>query len=190
MRLDFDWSEDGRVHQYCYRCRAESVKRVLVGGLTFYDCGTCGQRCERSVVIDPTVTWWTDPSGEYWHESAGVFVADGTGRLLFFQRTLFPYVLTVPSGHVDVGESPAAAARRELREETALDPAAVEFVAVHDLLGDACRRGSDAHRWHAFTAAVSLTADSVRLGDEGREAVWLTPAQASRVTSPFRLNSC
>lgn len=180
MRLDFDWSDDGRAHQYCFQCRVEAVGRVRVGGRTFYDCASCGHRSDRSVVIDPAVRWWTDSSGEYWHESAGVFAGDGTGRFLFFERTLFPFVLTVPAGHVDAGEDPAAAARRELAEETDLRPGTVDVLGVHDLVGDSCRRGSDAHRWHAYLTVVRPPAGTVRLGDEGRRPVWLTPADARR----------
>ena len=142
MKLDFEWADDGRYHQYCVGCHAEAVSREYDdAGRTFYRCSNCGRRHERSIVIDPHVRWWMDAGGEYWHESAGVFVLDPAGRLLVFQRTVYPFALTVPSGHVDVGEHPAAAARRELKEEVGLACDVLLPLAVEDITGDSCRRG-------------------------------------------------
>jgi ADP-ribose pyrophosphatase YjhB (NUDIX family) len=178
VRLDFDWAQDGRYHQYCAGCHAETVSREYDGaGRTYYRCATCGGRQARSIVLDPQVVWWVGPDGEYWHESAGVFVLDRAGRLLLFERTIFPFVLTVPSGHVDVGEEPVAAAGRELKEEVGLTAEMLVPVACEDIVGDSCRRGSDAHRWHAF--ACRYDGDTaVNVVEEGRRPVWLTVAEA------------
>ena len=179
MRLDFDWAQDGRYHQYCAGCHAEAVScEYDEAGRTFYRCGSCGQRHERSIVLDPRVVWWVGPDGEYWHESAGVFVLDRAGRLLLFERTIFPFALTVPSGHVDTGEEPAAAAGRELREEVGLSAETLTAVAAEDIIGDSCRRGSDAHRWHAFTCRLDTVEVEVEVLEEGRRPVWLTVGEA------------
>ena len=65
-----------------------------------------------ALIIDPAVKWWTDSSRECWHEVAGVFIASPEGKFLFFERTKFPFGLTVPAGHVDRGEMPARTAAR------------------------------------------------------------------------------
>jgi ADP-ribose pyrophosphatase YjhB (NUDIX family) len=177
VRLDFEWVDDGRYHQYCVGCHAEAVSRGFDGaGRTFYLCGSCGGRHERSIVLDPGGVWWVGPDGEYWHESAGVFVLDRAGRLLLFERTIYPFALTVPSGHVDTGEEPAAAAGRELKEEVGLSAARLVPVACEDIVGDSCRRGSDAHRWHAFGCRVDAV--EVTVAEEGHRPVWLTVAEA------------
>jgi 8-oxo-dGTP pyrophosphatase MutT (NUDIX family) len=177
--LDFDWAHDGRYHQYCAACHAETVSREYDEATrTFYRCSTCGVRHERSIVLDPRVVWWVGPDGEYWHESIGVFVFDRAGRLLLFERTIYPFALTVPSGHVDTGEEPAAAASRELKEEVGLTAQRLVPVACDDILGDSCRRGSDAHRWHAFACRVAADPVEVDVAEEGHRPVWLTVAEA------------
>jgi ADP-ribose pyrophosphatase YjhB (NUDIX family) len=102
-----------------------------------------------------------------------VFVREPQGRFLFFRRTGFPFAFTVPSGHVNVGEEAASAASREVLEETGIRTEALVALGVHDLVGDSCWRGSDAHRWHAFLATAPRVA-SVAVLEEGECARWLT----------------
>jgi 8-oxo-dGTP pyrophosphatase MutT (NUDIX family) len=187
MRLDVEPPEDGLRHQYCWGCRAETV--TPDHGAAGFFCTTCGREHSRALVIDPAVNWWVDPSGEYWHESAGVFVRRADGLFLFFERVYFPLLWTVPAGHVDSGEEPRRAARRELQEEVGLEVALTDVIelGVDDVPGDSCWRGSDAHRWHSFL--VEVPADTtVEVLEEGRRPEWLSPADAlSRpLTVPVR----
>jgi ADP-ribose pyrophosphatase YjhB (NUDIX family) len=177
MRLDFPWSNDGVVHQYCFGCRAEAVRRCRFEDRTYYLCGACGERHARSIVIDPGLRWWVGEDGEYWHESSGVFLADSSGRFLFFRRTIFPFVLTVPAGHVDAGEDARVAALRELAEEAKVVTESLDPIGMEDVVGDSCRRGADAHRWHAFASRL-MDDRPVHIGDEGVDPVWLFPADA------------
>jgi 8-oxo-dGTP pyrophosphatase MutT (NUDIX family) len=176
--LDLEPPGDGQEHQYCWGCRAEGVSWLRINGRSMYDCVACGLRSDRSVVIDPAVRWWIGSDGEYWHESAGVFVCRGDGRFLFFERIDFPVCWTVPAGHVDTGEASNVAAARELLEEVglAVAPAELVHVGTDDIVGDSCRRGSDAHRWHAYLADVDI--DDVRVREEGHRPTWLTLDEA------------
>lgn len=106
MKIDFPLLRDNSFREYCLYCHAEAVTWIVVDGRKRCTCASCGREAERAVVIDPRISWWTDADGEYWHESAGVFVRDRGARFLFFQRTAFPYRLTVPAGHVESGEEP------------------------------------------------------------------------------------
>lgn len=179
--------DDGRRHQYCWGCRAETV--TPQHGAAGFVCGTCGAVHGRTLVVDPAVTWWVDGSGEYWHASAGVFVRRGDGRFLLFERVFFPLQWTVPAGHVDAGEDPRAAARRELEEEVGLSVGLADLVevGVDDVPGDECWRGSDAHRWHSFLVKVPA-GTSVRVLEEGRRPCWLSLAEALErpLTVPVR----
>ncbi|GAA2110526.1 hypothetical protein GCM10009780_65600 [Actinomadura alba] len=179
--------DDGLRHQYCWGCRAETV--TPDHGAAGFTCTTCGQKHSRVLVIDPAVNWWVDSAGEYWHESAGVFVRRADGLFLFFERVFFPLQWTVPAGHVDRGEDPRCAARRELSEEVGLevDLADVIELGVDDVPGDSCWRGSDAHRWHSFLVEVPMNT-TVQVLEEGRRPVWLPPADAlgRSLTVPVR----
>ncbi|WJY41196.1 NUDIX hydrolase [Streptomyces sp. P9-2B-2] len=185
MEIDFPLVRDHTFREYCLHCRAEAITWIVVEGKKCCTCASCGREAERAVVIDPRISWWTDADGEYWHESAGVFVRDRGGRFLFFQRTAFPYRLTVPAGHVESGEEPRCAAARELWEEVGMRGAEGDLRLVADeyLRGDVCRRGSDAHRWHAFLLEIDEHRESgvqgeVTVNEEGEAPVWLTLDQA------------
>jgi ADP-ribose pyrophosphatase YjhB (NUDIX family) len=119
----------------------------------------------------------------------GRVVRNREGRFLFFERVDFPPRWTVPSGHVDTGETPEAASARELKEEVGLsaDLTSLVHIGTEDIVGDSCRRGADAHRWHAYLADLPDTGD-VQVIDEGHRPVWLTLAEALErtLTVPVR----
>jgi len=183
MRIDFLRPIDDVYREYCVHCHAEGVEWITVAGRKQCVCRSCGERADRAVVIDPGISWWTDEHGEYWHESAGVFVRDPRGRFLFFRRLAFPFAMTVPAGHVERREAPARAAARELMEEVGIRADRLRRVASEYLLGDDCRRGSDAHLWHAYLLDVADAAE-VTVNDEGTAPVWLTldAARSHRLT--------
>lgn len=179
MKLNFDWKNDGKYHQYCTHCHAETVEREYKDGKTFYYCETCKQRHERSIVIDPAVKWWVADDGEYWHESEGVFIRNPEGKFLFFERLIFPFALTVPSGHVDIGEDALTAAYRETKEEVGLEAKEFIKIATEDIVGDSCRRGADVHRWHAYLVLIDKKIDiTVKEKEEGQKPAWLTLEEA------------
>ncbi len=173
MKLDFAWDNDGQYHQYCLHCHAETVKSIQENGRAAYHCASCSHTHDRSIVIDPAINWWIAADGEYWHESAGIFVRNPHGKFLFFERTKFPFVLTIPAGHVNANEAPEASAVRELAEEVGIQATALTKIVTDDIVGDSCRRGSDAHRWHAYLLALDKPAN-VQVNDEGGNPVWLT----------------
>ena len=187
MRIDVIVPRDDAYRQYCLHCRAEGVEWIAVDGRKACVCHACGRQADRAVVIDPGITWWLDEQGEYWHETAGVFVRDPRRRFLFFQRNAFPFGMTVPAGHVEDGEAPAAAAARELGEEVGIPGRSLRHIASEPLPGDCCRRGSDAHLWHVYLLDVPVAQD-VTVNDEGDAAVWLSldEARSHRLTFAVR----
>lgn len=184
MRVFDGWPQDGAYHRYCIACHSEAVRHTLLSGRSFYRCHACGAVSPRAIVVDPAITWWVDVRGEYWHESAGVFVRGPDSKFLFFRRTGFPFVLTVPSGHVDLAEPPAAAAAREAREEVGLETSHLIPLGVHNLVGDSCWRGSDAHRWHAYLCPSHHWPGPVAV-EEGEDARWLALEEACELDLAF-----
>jgi 8-oxo-dGTP pyrophosphatase MutT (NUDIX family) len=190
VKLDFKWQDDGKAHQYCVHCHAEAVERVREGDRTYYLCRSCQQRNDRCIEVDPAIKWWVANDGEYWHESAGVFIRNPEGKFLFFERVILPFALTIPAGHVDAGEDPLTTARRETEEEVGLVADRLTEVTSEDIVGDSCRRGSDAHHWHAYLLVLATAVDvEVKETDEGKKAVWLTLDEALQqdLTVPVRL---
>ena len=190
---------DRKRHDYCIACRAEAVRQVTEDDRDYFDCRECGHRAERRLVMDPAMRWWVAPDGEYWHESAGVFARNPDGTFLFLRRKMFPVgSTTVPSGHVDLADkSLEIAAAREFNEETGLLVDGLVAVATDDIVGDSCRRGSDAHRWHSFKVGfdppigpedLTLHSDDPEESDELEEPVWLTLDEAlqTKLTYPVR----
>ena len=188
MKLPLSISIGKVYHQYCLSCWHETVERVINEGKTLYHCQNCDATKERSLVIDPAIKSWVDDNRLYWHESAGVFVRNPKNQILLFKRTIFPFSMTVPSGHVDQGEEPLEAARRELGEETSLATKGLKLreFAQQPIHGDSCRRGCDDHIWHAFVADVPD--QPVAITEEGLDPVWLSINKALEqdLTVPVR----
>lgn len=166
---------DAKLHTYCIKCQRESVRSRRRRGLLRYRCGDCGHDAARALIVDPAVKWWLGGDGEYWHETAGVFVKNEKSEFLFFRRTKFPFGLTVPAGHVDAGEAHLKTARRELFEETGLRVPQTAFthVATANIHGDSCRRGSDTHRWQIYATRLPPRAAVKVNADEGTHPTWL-----------------
>ena len=83
----------------------------------------------------------TDPSSTFAtpRVAAGALFLDGAGRVLLVHPT-YKDTWDIPGGYVERGESPAAACRREVREELGLDRQPQRFISVdwapHEHEGD------------------------------------------------------
>lgn len=166
--------------QYCINCFSNKVKRIFKDDLTFYHCDSCGKTLDRSLVIDNKIIWWIDESTrEYWHESVGVFVFNDQKKALFFKRTIYPFTLTIPAGHLDLGEAPKTAVMRELSEEAGIkiESSEIKLFSEEDVIGDKCRRGADNHRWHLYVSKYNKN-DNININDEGVDPVWLSLEEA------------
>ena len=181
MKLTFAPPNDGKAHSYCVRCHQETVQPIMKPHSRHaFRCESCGCVEPRAIIFDPEVKWWLDDQLEHWHETAGVLVRNHQAKLLLFLRTRFPYLLSIPAGHLKDGEAPEKGASRELSEETGLDisPKSLLRLDTWNIVGDECRRGADAHRWHSFSYSISHYA-TVRINpQEGVRPVWLSPVEA------------
>ena len=110
----------------------------------------------------------------------GVVLVDDHGQLLLQERdehaTIDPERWGLPGGHVDDGESFAAAARRELAEETGvrLGPDELRFWREYQVFHEAYGSWD---RMQVFAARCSLTDADIVVG-EGRRIVFVAPDRA------------
>jgi putative (di)nucleoside polyphosphate hydrolase len=132
----------------------------------------------------------------YFRAGVGVIVADDDGRVLAFERRDGDGQWQLPQGGIDAGEEVAAAAWRELAEETGLGPDEVEFVDEYDgwlayqlpPASASPKHGlGQVQRW--FLARVrddGVDPADLRPTDELVRARWMPFAELIEETAPFR----
>lgn len=149
----------------CIDCNAPAV--VLDDGLEAYGCKN-GHINNR--MIDHSSAHYDD-SGEIVHRSVGALLTHDN-RILLLRRKKYPFAYTIPAGHLEDGEQPSGAVRREVQEETGITitDATTIFQGVID---DRCRRGADRHHWNLYTAALDER-PAIDTNDEASDHVWTT----------------
>ncbi len=87
-------------------------------------------------------------------KSVGAIITDPEGRYLVQYRLQHPVGLAMPAGHVDEGESPEKALRRELFEETGL-VAVYEKLLFHKFIPGDCAKCHGGHECWAYYVIVT-----------------------------------
>jgi ADP-ribose pyrophosphatase YjhB (NUDIX family) len=109
--------------------------------------------------------------GQKKHFSVGA-VIERNGKYLLLDRAIPPYGFAGPAGHVDEGEVPKAALKREVKEETGLSITRAELIAHEFLLWDECAMGIRGHEWHLYRCSAS--GDIKRSKHEAKSVDWYT----------------
>ncbi|EGD53742.1 NUDIX hydrolase [Gordonia neofelifaecis] len=109
--------------------------------------------------------------------AAGAVIVDDAGRILMVKRGHDPErgCWSVPGGHVEIGETTAEAAAREVLEETGLrvEIGAELWCATIDYPGDR------SYEIHDF--AATIVGGDLRPGDDADDARWMTAADLASV---------
>ena len=78
----------------------------------------------------------------------GMVVKDGDSYLSIY-RNKFPTGISLPAGHIEKGETPLQAMRRELTEETGLHAKRWRHLLTVQIKNP-CARGKDFHEWDIY----------------------------------------
>jgi 8-oxo-dGTP diphosphatase len=118
-------------------------------------------------------------------QSVAVGVAfDADGHVLLVRTTYGERSYGPPGGRIEAGESPAAAVRREFKEETGLD------VAVERLIGFYSFTDED-HETRAYAFLCAIVGGELRLPrDEISEVLWADPQglpEPADMVGPFAI---
>jgi phosphoglycolate phosphatase-like HAD superfamily hydrolase/ADP-ribose pyrophosphatase YjhB (NUDIX family) len=109
--------------------------------------------------------------------TVGGLISNGSGQVLMIRTHKWSGLWGIPGGKIKWGESSEDALRRELKEETDLDIADIEFVLAQD-----CIHSKEFYRdAHFVLLNYTCRCDGqaqVKLNDEAREFRWVTIAQA------------
>ncbi|MBI4020755.1 MAG: NUDIX hydrolase [Candidatus Aenigmarchaeota archaeon] len=102
------------------------------------------------------------------HASVGAVIRRG-GKILLIDRAIPPFGLAAPAGHVDPGETPEQAVRREVREETGLVVTKLRKLTEASVAWNWCSQGVTGHDWHIYACRAM---GKVQVNEESRSAGW------------------
>jgi ADP-ribose pyrophosphatase YjhB (NUDIX family) len=108
------------------------------------------------------------------HYSVGALIERGGKYLLIF-RAQDPKCYAGVAGHVDEGEEPTDAIRREVNEESGLQLTESKLLFEEFVDWNWCRRGVTGHYWRLY--ACQVTGEVQLNASETKSIDWYTPQQ-------------
>jgi len=159
--------------KYCINCQKEKVIELNVNNKKVYYCPLCHTESERFLVKESEIATIMGQEGKT-HITVGAIIQDGE-KILFLDRRGFPYGLDFPAGHLEFGEKPEEAIRREVREETGLTITSAKLV-LETTLKNKCRYGVNQHLWLLYECTVDNF--QAFANSESKDIFWLTKKQA------------
>lgn len=107
--------------------------------------------------------------------TVGIFIFNPSGELLLLKSHKWPDQYVIPGGHIELGETILAAARREAREETGLDIYDLQFLCVQEFIYDPTFWKP--RHFIFFDYAAKTDSLDVRLNDEAQDYNWFSLAE-------------
>ncbi len=116
----------------------------------------------------------------YPEPTVGAFILNGKGEMLFVRSYKWPGVLTVPGGHIELGEDANTAVVREAKEEVGIDLKPIKLLRVHEAIYP---KGFYKKRHYIFLDILCLAkSNKVKIdGDEIQGYVWMKPWAALKL---------
>lgn len=166
---------------YCFSCGNAQIKAMNTIEGQYYLCPQ-KHKNERVFYFDDKTIQHIEKD-ELLHEAVGAIIRQNSSSkpmfLLFFRRK-FPFLYTIPAGHVEKATTNKENIIREVKEETNLSTTHIKQLWPDETfrLFDPCRRGADMHYWHIFEIEAQGT---VSLSDEGRIIGWYSEEEIQKL---------
>jgi 8-oxo-dGTP pyrophosphatase MutT (NUDIX family) len=116
---------------------------------------------------------------EHKHKSVGAIIRDGQ-KFLLIDRVKPPLGWAGVAGHVDEGEEPIHALRREVVEESGFTVTDAKLVIEESVGWNECSRGFKGHYWYVYECNVSGSLEPEAL--EVKSASWYTRGELKHLT--------
>lgn len=118
-----------------------------------------------------------ESSPKYPEPTVGALVVDDVGKVLLVRSYKWRGLLSVPGGHIEVGETAEEAVRREVKEEVGLDVKPVKLL----LMQQAIYPKNFTLRRHFIFLDYLCVSDSSAVKIDNREIqsyIWIDPEEA------------
>lgn len=116
----------------------------------------------------------------YPEPTVGALVLNRRGEVLLVKSHKWRDTLTIPGGHVEVGETLVHALKREIKEEVGLEIFDVRFLMVQEAIFS--RQFWKKRHFVFFDYVCRCRSEKVEVdGDEIQEFFWLKPADAAKM---------
>jgi len=170
---------------YCWTCKQPGVIKDKVYKEK-YKCMNCGNLNERCLIFDPQMKYSFDKDNRLSHYGGGIFIVNERKQILFFLRKKFPFLYTIPAGHMVFGEDPYECAIREVKEEVSVKIINAKKIFEGFVEGDECVGGADIHYWHLYKS--SNYEGKIKLDEEGSKWEWfnIKDIDLDKVTYPIK----
>lgn len=93
-------------------------------------------------------------NGQEKHYSVGVII-EKDNKILMIDRVYFPFGWACPAGHIEKGEAPEEAAKREALEEIGCEIKDLRLLTEIPDLPNECYKGVKFHHWFGFTGKIN-----------------------------------
>jgi phosphoglycolate phosphatase len=177
MQHDIETAKHGGIHSCAVLTGYNTLDQLRTAGpdLIVEHLGELRERLERyHLELGPAEG---QSAAQHPIATVGALIYDEAGDVLMVRTHKWSNLWGIPGGKIKWGEPAEDALRREIKEETDLDIANIEFVLVQD-----CIHSKEFYR-DAHFILLNYTCGCagrppVRLNEEAREYRWLKPAEA------------
>lgn len=117
-------------------------------------------------------------NGQPMHFSVGALIKKD-GKIILVDRAVPPLGFAGLAGHVDEGEEPLVAVKREVEEESGLKVKECQLIFEEELDWNWCARGITTHYWYLY--ACQVFGEIKQNKREIKSIGWYLPAQIKQL---------